>query len=205
MRANTHSIRCRAWGRGQFYPIGPTLHARFLRLSRRRQAAKWMGKNCPGTCKRGIFLVANLPTTAGVFGLRLLVHRIVIINPARVDAYIAKKGLVSRVSDSEWRDIFEQIVAMFGHELWHRCRLVHQADETWGRFSTAFPDAVPQPYRHLRHVDLLLVDSPLLRTLQDWLSKRQVPWQVRRRRNPETGEDEIVGLLILGYDSDDAK
>jgi hypothetical protein len=46
-------------------------------------------------------------------------------DPDRIDAYIAKQGLVPLVSDAQWELVLQRIAALFGRELWHRCRLVH--------------------------------------------------------------------------------
>jgi hypothetical protein len=120
-------------------------------------------------------------------------------DPDRIDAYIAKKGLVPLVSDAQWELVLQRIAALFGRELWHRCRLVHQADDIWGRYSTEFPDAVPKPYRHIRHLELCAGDSPQLQELTDWLTESGVPWRVCRQRDVETGQDEVVGLKVFGY------
>jgi hypothetical protein len=128
----------------------------------------------------------------------------VIINPASVDAYIAKKGLVPRVSDTQWQAILQHIAALFGRKLWHRCRLVHQVDEAFSRCSTDFPDAVPQPYRHIRHLEILVCDSQQLQELENWLTACGISWRVCLQRDAETEQDEVVGLQIFGYDMDAA-
>jgi hypothetical protein len=128
----------------------------------------------------------------------------VIINPANVDAFIAKKGLAPRVSDTQWQTILQRITALFGHHLWHRCRLIHQVDETFGRYSTGFPDAVPQPYRHIRHLELLVCDSPQLQELENWLTSRGVSRRECTQRDANTEQDEVVGLQIFGYAEDAA-
>lgn len=125
-----------------------------------------------------------------------------IINPANVDAYVAKKGLTPRVSDTQWQAILQRITALFGHDLWHRCRLIHQVDETFGRYSTVFPDSVPQPYRHIRYLELLLCDSPQLQDLENWLTSCGVSWRECIQRDTDTEQDAVVGLHIFGYGDD---
>ena len=125
-----------------------------------------------------------------------------IVNPASIDAYIAKKGLVPRISDTQWEEILRRIAELYGHELWHRCRLIHQVDNTFDRYSTVFPDAVPKPYRHIRHLEILVCDSLRFQELKDWLTSRDVPSRECRQRDSETEQEEVFHLQIFGYDTD---
>jgi len=128
----------------------------------------------------------------------------VVINPTVLDAYIAKKGLTPRVSDAEWETILQRVAALFGRELWHRCRLIHQAEDALRRHSTTFPDAVPQPYRYIHCLEFIAVPSPQLSELQQWLTGRGIVWRERRQFDVDTEQEEVVGLQIFGYDPDHA-
>src|SRR5882724_5447040 len=97
-----------------------------------------------------------------------------VINPSVIDAYIARKGLTPRVSDVEWEAILQRVAALFGRELWHRCRLIHQAENALRRYSTVFPESVPQPYRYIHDLEFGAFASPQLRELQQWLTERDV-------------------------------
>jgi hypothetical protein len=130
--------------------------------------------------------------------------RIVIINPTAVDAYIAKKRLTPQVSDSEWKTILQRVAALFGRELWHRCRLIHQAEDAHRRYSTTFPDAIPQPYRYIHNLELIVFPSPQLSQLQQWLTGRGVVWRECHQFDVDTEQDQIVGLQIFGYEPDHA-
>jgi hypothetical protein len=57
----------------------------------------------------------------------------VIIDPAKVDAYIAAKGLVALVSDEVWELVLARIAELYGREVWHRTRLVTQVDDVLDR------------------------------------------------------------------------
>jgi hypothetical protein len=62
---------------------------------------------------------------------------------------------------------------------------------------------VPRPYRHIRHLELLVCETPVLLELTDWLTERGVPWRVCRERDVETREAEVVGVKAFGYDPDE--
>jgi hypothetical protein len=124
----------------------------------------------------------------------------VIINPTVLDAYIAKKGLTPRVSDAEWEAILQRVAALFGRELWHRCRVIHQAEDALRRHSTRFPDAVPQPYRYILYLELTAFPSQQLSELQQWLTERSIVWRERCQFDVDTEQEEVVGIQIFGYD-----
>jgi hypothetical protein len=126
----------------------------------------------------------------------------VVINPTVIDAYIAKKGLAPRVGEVEWEAILKRVATSFGRELWHRCRLIHQTDDEFRRHSSVFPDAVPQPYRYIHHLELVAFESPKLRELQRWLTDRGVVWRERLQFDADTQQEQVVGLQIFGYDPD---
>lgn len=127
-----------------------------------------------------------------------------IINPTVLDAYIAKKGLTPRVSDAQWETILQRVAALFGRELWHRCRLIHQTEDALRRHCTVFPDAVPQPYRYIHYLEFIASPSPQLSELQQWLTERGIGWRERRQFNVDTEQEEVVGLQIFSYDPDHA-
>jgi len=124
----------------------------------------------------------------------------VVINPTVLDAYIAKKGLTPRISDAEWETILQRVAVLFGRELWHRCRLIHQAEDAWRRYSTVFPDAVPRPYRYIYYLEFIALPSPQLFELQQWLTERGVFWHECRQFDVDTEQEEVVGLQVYGYD-----
>lgn len=127
-----------------------------------------------------------------------------LINPSAADEYLAKKGLKSRVTDAEWDAIFQRVVALFGSNLWHRCRLITQGDDALRRFNTNFPDGVPTPYRFMHHVELLVQPSEQMQELERWLSNRGVEWQHVRQNDPDTGQEEVVGMRIYGFEPESA-
>jgi hypothetical protein len=127
-----------------------------------------------------------------------------VINPSVIDAYIARKGLTPHVSDVEWEAILQRVAALFGRELWHHCRLIHQAENALRRYSTIFPESVPQPYRYIHYLEFGAFASPQLRELQQWLTERDVVWRERRQFDQDTNNEQIVGLQIFGYDPDHA-
>ena len=127
-----------------------------------------------------------------------------IINPTALDAYIAKKGLTPRVSDAEWEIILQRIVELFGRDLCHRYRLIHQAEDGLRRYSSAFPDSVPQPYRYLHYLEFNASPSAQLSELQEWLTERGVAWHECRQFDSDTKQEQVVGLQIFGYDTDDS-
>lgn len=118
-----------------------------------------------------------------------------IINPESIDTYIAKKGLVPRLDENQWHEILERIAAIYGNNLWHRCRLVHQKDDTFDRYSTDFPGSVPRPYRFIRHLELLLAhESPKIEELKSWLDDNGVVF---------SEGSQSIGLRIYGYEPDE--
>ena len=123
-----------------------------------------------------------------------------VIDPTVLDAYIAKKGLVPRLTDADWQIILDRVAALFGRELWHRCRLVHQAEDGLRRHSTAFPDSVPRPYRYIYHLEFAASASAQLGELQQWLNQRGVLWRECRTTDCDTEREELVGLRIFGYE-----
>ncbi len=123
-----------------------------------------------------------------------------IINPTAVDAYIAAKGLSPRLGDADWKAVLEQIASLFRREIWHRSRLIHQADDGWRRYSTDFPASVPRPYRFIYCLEFIASESQQLHVLQRWLIDRNVTWREIRQTDPDSGHEEIVGLQIFGYD-----
>lgn len=123
-----------------------------------------------------------------------------IINQTAVEAYIAAKGLSPRLSDADWMAVLEQIAALFRREIWHRSRLIHQAEDGWRRYSTDFPAAVPQPYRFIYYLEFVASESRELRELQRWLTDRDVTWREIQQTDPDSGHEEIVGLQVFGYD-----
>jgi hypothetical protein len=125
---------------------------------------------------------------------------IVVINPTVLDAYIAEKGFTPQVSDAEWESILAHVATLFGRELWHRCRLIHQAEDALRRHSTVFPDSIPRPYRYILYLELIAFPSPQLSDLQQWLSERGIEWRERRQFDVDTKQVDVVGIQIFGYD-----
>ena len=127
-----------------------------------------------------------------------------VLNPTALDAYLAKKGFTPRVSDAEWEVILQCVAALFGRELWHRCRLIHQAEDALRRGCTDFPAAIQQPYRYLHHLEFFASPSPQLSELQQWLTHRGIVWRECRQFDADTDQEQVVGLRIFGYDTDHA-
>ena len=129
-----------------------------------------------------------------------------VINPTTLDAYIAQNGLAPQLSDSEWETILQRVADSFGRKLRHRCRLIHQAEDAFRRYSTVFPipDAVPKPYRYIHYLEFIAIPSPQLSELQQWLTARSIVWLECRQFDDDAEQEEIVGLQIFGYDPDHA-
>lgn len=106
-----------------------------------------------------------------------------------------------RVTDAQWSTILQHIADTFGHELWHRCRLIHQTDEVLGRYSTAFPESVPQPYRHIRYLELLVQETLELHNLKRWLTDRGIEWRTCRDQDPDGKQNDFISFQVYGYDA----
>ena len=112
----------------------------------------------------------------------------------QIDEYIARKGYVPLATDSVWQEVVEQILAMYGTNLHYRCISVAQQPDSIRRFFTVFPDHLTVPYRHIKYIELLLADSPLLQRFVEWLHARGIPTQRVWEDNEEAGELRIFGF-----------
>ncbi|HEV3300501.1 MAG TPA: hypothetical protein VG055_12715 [Planctomycetaceae bacterium] len=115
---------------------------------------------------------------------------------AAIDAYIVRKGLTPRLDDATWQAVMEQIRGLFGKNLCYRCPRVTQSDDFWRRWNRVFPDAIRHPYRHIRHIEILLRQSAEMDELKRWLSQRHIEWSDDRKfvDDPEGSSFKIFGF-----------
>ena len=112
----------------------------------------------------------------------------------RVDAYIERKGLVCLVTDADWLVVIERIISVYGVDLYHRTVRITQQPDAFRRFSAIFPEGLTEPYRHIKYLELVVTETPVLDDLTDWLHSRGVPTQYVIEPADESGT-----LRIFGY------
>lgn len=123
-----------------------------------------------------------------------------IVDPATIDAYLAKRGLISQISDLQWETLLQTIEERLGRDLCYRCRLITQTDDVLGRYYTGFPGTVPRPYRHIRCLEILAFESDAVFALQKWMTEQDIRWENCSQLNDETDQIESVGFRITGYE-----
>ncbi len=114
----------------------------------------------------------------------------------RIDDYIARKGYLSLADDAVWQQIIDRVLSLYGPQLHYRCIGITQQGDPMGRFSTVFPDNLTTPLRHIKYIELLVVESALSQQLVDWLHSLGVPTQ---RVWQTADEDDMGALRISGY------
>ncbi len=107
---------CEATGRQRFHFHSEIPRAAAAGFARTRRFIEMAGASQFGTPLRGGARYSLRPVT----------------EPTFLEADIARKGFTPRVTDAEWEAILQRVAAVFGRELWHRCRLIHQADQATG-------------------------------------------------------------------------
>jgi hypothetical protein len=117
---------------------------------------------------------------------------------AAVDAYLARKGVVSRLDEAAWQALIEKIHGLYGTRLYHWSRRITQAEDLMRRGHRIFPNAIKRPYRHLHYIAIVIRDSPEWDELKRWLDERQIEW--REQRDPEN--DPYFDLRIYGFPPD---
>jgi len=120
-----------------------------------------------------------------------------IIAPDKVDAYLNAKGITPRMSDVQWSNAISVLSGLLKEGRGFRVKLLHQQEDPLRRFSSSFPDSVPQPYRFLDYVEFVAGSSLPEESVVAELTGRGVPFRLVRKQNGPD-EDDVVTLVHVG-------
>jgi hypothetical protein len=120
-----------------------------------------------------------------------------IVAPQKVDAYLQAKGISPRMSDPQWAAALETLKPFFKDQRWFQVKLLHQQEDALRRFSSHFPESVPEPYRFIDYIQFavggVIPENDVIAALES----RGVPFtKIKEKNGPD--EEDVVTLVRVG-------
>jgi hypothetical protein len=120
-----------------------------------------------------------------------------IITPAKVDAYLKAKGIEPRMSDAAWTSAIRALSPFFKDGRAFQVKLLHQREDSLRRFSSAFPDSVPSPYRFVDYIQFVAGGATPDEGILITLKRNSIPFITTQQTNGPDEED-VVTIIRVG-------
>lgn len=120
-----------------------------------------------------------------------------IVSPDKVDAYLRAKGISPRMNDDQWSEAIKVLARILKKGQGFRVKQLHQQEDALRRFSSSFPESVPQPYRFIDYIDFVAGGVLPEEGIVAELKAHGIPFcLVQERNGPD--EDDIVTIVYVG-------